>query len=349
MYTFPATAGHIDTVGPMRVCFLDLSVCLPFWEDFNVLSEQAYDAKYEGMGSFIGQVAAVTADTPITGVTRITLADPGLSAVGDDQMSGSFLYILDRDTREVLGVRAAGDWTDASNYIFVDDYDFVVTTGMDYLLAWAPPGILLSGPVASANIAQLGGSVQSVTDLKDFVDAGYDPATHKVQGLVLADTCTTNTDMRGTDNAALASVLGALADAAAAGDPTSADTVVQYLKQIINTLEGAAGIPSFPAESAPGNDVSLAEIIRAIHADVTGLNGSAIPTANENADALLDRNIAGGSSTGRTVTQALRALRNKVAIVAGTMTVYFEDDSTPSWTAAVVTTAGNPISSVDPA
>ena len=82
--------------------------------------------------------------------------------------------------------------------------------------------------------------------------------------------------MRGTDNAALASVLGALADAAAAGDPTASDTVVAYLKQVINTLEGTAGIPSFPAEAAPGNNVSLAETLRAIHADVTGLNGDAM-------------------------------------------------------------------------
>lgn len=45
---------------------------------------------------------------------------------------------------------------------------------------------------------------QSVTDLKDFADAGYDPATNKVQGVVLVDTTTTNTDMRGTDSAFLA-------------------------------------------------------------------------------------------------------------------------------------------------
>ena len=90
------------------------------------------------------------------------------------------------------------------------------------------------------------------------------------------DTVTTNTDMRGTDNAALASVLGAVADAAAAGDPTATDTVIAYLKQIINTLEGTAGIPAFPAEASPGNNVSLAETIRAIHTDVTGLNGDAM-------------------------------------------------------------------------
>jgi len=84
------------------------------------------------------------------------------------------------------------------------------------------------------------------------------------------------TAMRGTDNAALASVVGALNDVAAAGEVTDADTLVQYIKQLINVLIGAAGITTFPAEAAPGDAVSLAEVIRAIHVDVTGLNGDAM-------------------------------------------------------------------------
>ena len=192
-----------------------------------------------------------------------------------------------------------------------------------------------TGSVES-NLVQMGASVQSATDLKDFADAGYDPATNKVQGVVLTDTLTTytgntpqtgdayavvnhvsygnaqlvrsttpanpldvnatggagidlanvdgqasvlsltnttvgtvtsNTDMRGTDNAALASVLGALADAAAVGDPTAVDTVMQYVKQLINILVGTTGVVVFPASAAPGNNVSLAEAIRAIYDD----------------------------------------------------------------------------------
>jgi hypothetical protein len=71
-----------------------------------------------------------------------------------------------------------------------------------------------------------------------------------------------------TGNVALASVLGALTDAAVDGDPTTTDTVMQYVKQVINTLCGAAGIPTFPAAAAPGNAVSLAEAIRAIHTNI---------------------------------------------------------------------------------
>lgn len=47
----------------------------------------------------------------------------------------------------------------------------------------------------SVNVTQLGGVVQSLTDLKDFADAGYDPSTNKITGVVLVDTTTTNTDM----------------------------------------------------------------------------------------------------------------------------------------------------------
>jgi hypothetical protein len=78
-------------------------------------------------------------------------------------------------------------------------------------------------------------------------------------------------------------------------------------------------------------------------------NALAANAAQEIADTLLGRNIAGGSSTGRTVTEALRFLRNKFAIVGTTLTVYREDDTTASWTATVGTTAyADPITSSDP-
>jgi hypothetical protein len=47
--------------------------------------------------------------------------------------------------------------------------------------------------IGVANVTQIGGDAQSATDLKDFADAGYDPATNKVEGVKLADTLTTYT------------------------------------------------------------------------------------------------------------------------------------------------------------
>jgi hypothetical protein len=79
-------------------------------------------------------------------------------------------------------------------------------------------------------------------------------------------------------------------------------------------------------------------------------------SALEAADILLMRNLASvetgaanGSLPYRHVLQALRFLRNKWSISGGTLTVTKEDDTTSSWSAAITTTAGNPISTVDPA
>lgn len=69
------------------------------------------------------------------------------------------------------------------------------------------------------------------------------------------------------------------------------------------------------------------------------------------ADELLDRNMATGTdSGGRTVRNALRALRNKFTIASGTRTVFKEDDSTTAWTSTVSTDAAAvPIIGDDPA
>lgn len=94
--------------------------------------------------------------------------------------------------------------------------------------------------------------------------------------------------------------------------------------------------------------------VAAILAD-TGTDGVVLSAATMNAlaDAFLDRNMAtgvdSGSPTVRTPRQALRALRNRTAIAAGTLSVYKENDSDVSWTAVVTTTAGNPITEIDPA
>ena len=50
----------------------------------------------------------------------------------------------------------------------------------------------VAGCVA-VDLVRIGGVTQSLIDLKDFVDSGYDPVTNKVQGVVLADTVTTLT------------------------------------------------------------------------------------------------------------------------------------------------------------
>ena len=85
-----------------------------------------------------------------------------------------------------------------------------------------------------------------------------------------------------------------------------------------------------------------------------GAGAHAAAELNAIADATLDRNMATGTDSGtdstavRTPRQALRTLRNKATIAAGVLTIRKEDDVTASFTAAITTTAGNPISESDP-
>lgn len=110
-------------------------------------------------------------------------------------------------------------------------------------------------------------------------------------------------------------------------------TVDDYLDTEIAAIKAKTdNLPADPADAS----------------DVAALIG-ALPTATENADALLKRDMSAVTGeSARSPLNALRAIRNKVAISAGTMTVYEEDDTTAAWTASVATSAGNPISSVDP-
>ncbi|MCK4625013.1 MAG: hypothetical protein KAV00_06870 [Phycisphaerae bacterium] len=105
--------------------------------------------------------------------------------------------------------------------------------------------------VFHADLTKMGGVAQSATDLKDFADAGYDPATNKVQGVVLVDTTTANTDMVGTDSAALASVLGAAVGASISADlaAVKAETVL-ILADTDDIGVAGAGLSAIPWNSS---------------------------------------------------------------------------------------------------
>jgi hypothetical protein len=64
-----------------------------------------------------------------------------------------------------------------------------------------------------------------------------------------------------------------------------------------------------------------------------------LPTAVENADALLNRNLEQGGNGDHTVEESLSFLRNKWSLSGTTLTVYEKDGTTPLWTGTVSTNA----------
>jgi hypothetical protein len=93
--------------------------------------------------------------------------------------------------------------TTANGFASGNTYGVFCTLAVDSQNPTGSIGSFSLEPIIS-DLREMGGVAQSATDLKDFADAGYDPGTNKVQGVVLVDTTTTNTDMRGTDSAATA-------------------------------------------------------------------------------------------------------------------------------------------------
>lgn len=158
----------------------------------------------------------------------------------------------------------------------------------------------------NADLTQIGGVAQSATDLKDFADAGYNPATNKVQGVVLVDTCTTNTDMAGTDNAALASVctearLSEL-DAATGGKMANQVDVIQ-----------TDTTTDIPASISALNDIAVTDITGA---EVDN-DGTAISLAG--ALKLVLSVLTGKSSGGGTTTIVFRDINDSKNRISATV------------------------------
>lgn len=80
------------------------------------------------------------------------------------------------------------------------------------------------------------------------------------------------------------------------------------------------------------------------------IDAAAVSTdaGQEIADRFLLRSIEAGADSGRSVGQALAALRNRVLISGSTGTVYLNDDSTSMWTFSVATTDAMAITEIDP-
>ena len=77
---------------------------------------------------------------------------------------------------------------------------------------------------------------------------------------------------------------------------------------------------------------------------------AALPTATDNADALLKRDMSAVTGeASRSPINALRFLRNKWSVAATTLTVTKEDDTTSAWTSTVTTNpTAEPITGSDP-
>ena len=221
------------------------------------------------------------------------------------------------------------------------------------------------------NVTQIGGTAQSATDLKDFADTGYDPTTHKVQGVVLTDTCTTNTDMRGTDNAytgtpptatairqeidANSTQLAAILTDTGTTLDGKLDTIAGYLDTeiaailedtgttipgLINALNDLSaqdvwGYVTRTLTSAGSGGATAKEVWEYATRTLTANTNLNIPSAADNADAVWDEAIA-DHTTGTTF-----GGKNQRVVPSETLNDYKADVSGLATSAALATVDGN--------
>ena len=223
----------------------------------------------------IGPVVAVgDGFTPVTTLSLSTADESEVlkhdAAAVTDISSNTFAAITSADGYYNLTITAAQLDTEGRLTVLINDDSLCLPVRCDFMVVNTNVYDSLYASDTTdylrTDAFQVAGTTQDATDLADFAAAGYDPATNKVQGVVLVDTTTTNTDMAGTDNAALASVctetrLAELDAANLPTDITTIDTVVDGIQtDLSNATDGLGAIKTsvdaIPITAMRGTDNS---------------------------------------------------------------------------------------------
>jgi len=154
------------------------------------------------IGSFMDKDDGITPETGITlgvadeavllkhnGAAVVDLTESGIiweAIAGDDGWYNLTLSASHTDTEGLLDVNVQ----DASICLPVTKSFMVLSEA-----AYDSKYVAKDSGFMDVNVKAVGGTEQSATDLKDFVDTGYDPVTHSIEQ------CKVNDDMVGTDGA----------------------------------------------------------------------------------------------------------------------------------------------------
>lgn len=203
-------------------------------------------------------------------------------------------------------------------------------TGDIYARLGAPAGASVSADIAAAKADTA--AIKTKTDFLPSATAGTAGGVF-IAGSNAATTVNVTGNITGNLSGSVGSVTGAVGSVTGAVGSVTGNVGGNVVGSVAS-VTGAVG-------SVTGN----------VGGNVTGNLGGTLTSTERNAiaDALLARNIAGGSSTGRIVAESLAFMRNKWAISGSTLTVYGTDDTTALWTATITSASGNPVTSVDPA
>jgi len=261
---------------------------------------------------------------------------------------------------DAAGVRSAVGLASAN----LDTQLSAIDTVVDSVLV--DTGTTIPGQISGLNnLSAADVNTQVDTALADYdgpTKAEMDSAFTEIKGATFSGTTDSLEAIRDRGDAAWtgggsAPTVGEIADA------VWGEAIADHSGDSGSTAEAlaAAGSSGDPwITSLPGSytGTQAGKILADVLADTSDLQANqgdwltaTVPTATENADALLNRDMSSVSDTNaRSPLNALRFLRNKWGVSGTTLTVTKENDTTAAWTAAVTTNASaEPVTGSDPA
>lgn len=154
-------------------------------------------------------------------------------SLSQSEMNADYIYILVKSNAKTQHILIRTTVGDPLNFATTDDGG----------------AINVASGVVDANVEQILDDAQSATDLKDFADAGYDPGTNKVQGVVLTDTTTDVTNEVSADTVKIS------------GDSTAADNLeLDYDGTGYTKVNSTIGTTTTNTDMAGTNNAALASV-----------------------------------------------------------------------------------------
>jgi fibronectin-binding autotransporter adhesin len=296
-----------------------------------------------------------------TGMTGATALTAQLYTAGAS--SGSPIAMTEVGTTGIYTGTMAGS-AGTFEIAFLQAGTTTITMGVGHII-WDGSAEVTAN---TANVTKVNGTAQTARDLGQGIPnavpgaagglfiAGSNAATTTASlntGAITAGTITqTGAVSLGATTIASMAVTGALS----VGTTTTLTGAVSAPAGITANITGNLVGTVSTLTTYTGNTPQTGDSFARIGAAGVGLTAitdaiAALPTATENADTLLNRDMGAVSDTNaRSPLNALRLLRNKWDIAAGVLTVKEEDDTTSAWTATLSTdAAGVPIIGQDPA
>ena len=265
------------------------------------------DASVGAVASGVITATAIATDA----IDADALAADAVTEIQSGLATSSALSTAQDDLDILTGTDGATLATSQPNYAPSYDSDVEdLLTGVTVTTNSDKTGYSLTSVYDPAKTAAQDSDVDDVlTNIAALND--FDPVNDIVAHVTLVDTTTTNTDMRGTDNA-------------------SQDSDMTVVLTQVNQL-------LFDSDSYVFANASVTLDSDEIQSIADGID---VPTANENALALLKYDFTGiTGEASRSLLNAARFIRNKFSTTAnpGSVTIYKEDDTAEAYQKTITT------------